>query len=334
MKTAFADYVLSRPGRMAMPIGVYAGLEATGASIRAAVSDAAAQVDAVLALRDRFHSAVLLTAMDLSPEAEAFGCEIRMSDDEIPTVIGRRTKTLAEIQALSVPSPGDSRTAVHLEAARRLARSSDGVLVLGCLLGPFSLAGRLFGVGEALEATALEPEIVHALLEKATAFQTAYAAAFRETGAAGCVMAEPAAGLLSPRGLGEFSAPYVRRIVEAVETRDFTIVLHNCGARLVHLPKVLESGTEICHFGAPMDIVAALDQVKGRVILGGNLDPAGVFHNAAPESVYAKTAELLAATAAHRNFILSSGCDLPPGTPLANLDAFYTALRDFNVSRR
>jgi uroporphyrinogen decarboxylase len=334
MKTAFADFVLAQAGRMAMPIGVYAGLEATRASVRAAVSDPAAQVDAVLALRDRFQSSVLLTAMDLSPEADAFGCEIRMSDDEIPTVIGRRTTTLDEVRALPDAAPGDGRTAVHLEAARRLVRASSGAPVLACLLGPFSLAGRLFGVGEALEATALEPELVHALLEKATRFLTAYATAFRETGVAGCIMAEPAAGLLSPRGLGEFSAPYVRRIVEAVETRTFAILLHNCGAKLVHLPKVLESGTEICHFGAPMDIVAALGEVQGRVILGGNLDPAAVFLNATPESVYARTAELLAATAAHKNFILSSGCDIPPGTPLTSLDAFYAALGDFNAAQR
>ena len=47
----FVDLVLNYPGRMAMPIGVYAGLEMTGASVRQAVSDPTAQSDAVLALR-------------------------------------------------------------------------------------------------------------------------------------------------------------------------------------------------------------------------------------------------------------------------------------------
>jgi len=34
----------------------------------------------------------------------------------------------------------------------------------------------------------------------------------------------------------------------------------------------------------------------------------------------------LARTVAHRNYVLSSGCDVPAGAPLANLDAFYAAV--------
>ncbi len=45
------DLVLNTPGRLAMPIGVYAGLEMTGATVRQAVSDPIAQSEAVLALQ-------------------------------------------------------------------------------------------------------------------------------------------------------------------------------------------------------------------------------------------------------------------------------------------
>jgi uroporphyrinogen-III decarboxylase len=34
---------------------------------------------------------------------------------------------------------------------------------------------------------------------------------------------------------------------------------------------------------------------------------------------------LLEATAGRKNFVLSSGCDLPPNAPLSSLDAFYQA---------
>ena len=30
------------------------------------------------------------------------------------------------------------------------------------------------------------------------------------------------------------------------------------------------------------------------------------------------------------NFVLSSGCDTPPHTPMENIDAFFKALDDFN----
>ena len=321
------DLVSAYPGRLAMPIGVYAGLEMTGASVRQAVCDPAAQSDAVLALNAHFHTPLMLTAMDLSAEAETFGCAIRMCDDEIPTVIGRRVTDAAQIAALPDPQAGELRTAVHLASARRLVASGKAP-VLGGMIGPFSLAGRIFGVSEALEATLSDPDGILALLDKVTGFLVEYARAFRETGAIGVIMAEPAAGLLSPRGLARFSAPFVRRIAEAVETEDFTILLHNCGARIIHFPKVLESGVSVCHFGAPMDIQAALQQAGGRVILAGNLDPTAVFHNGTPEGVYAQTRALMEAARPYRNFILSSGCDLPPGTPLRNLEAFYCAAQE------
>jgi uroporphyrinogen decarboxylase len=236
MKTWFANHVLNNPGRVPMPIGVYAGLEITGATVRDAVTSANAQADAVLALHERFETPVMLTAMDLSAEAQTYGCEVRMYDEEIPTVIGRLATDQAGIDRLPAPCPGDMRTAVHLEAARILVNSRK-TPVLGGLIGPFSLAGRIFGVSEALEATAAEPEMILTLLEKVTDFLLEYTQAFREIGAAGVIMAEPAAGLLSPRGLGKFSAPFVRRIVESVQNENFSLILHNCGARLVHLPK-------------------------------------------------------------------------------------------------
>ena len=310
-----------------MPIGVYAGLEMTGASVRQAVSDPAAQSEAVLALHEHFHTPLMLTAMDLSAEAETFGCTIRMSDEEIPTVIGRLAPSPEAIAALPAPQPGDLRTAVHLDSARRLAASGKAP-VLGGLIGPFSLAGRIYGVSEALEATVSEPETVLALLEKVTDFLAAYARAFRDAGAIGVIMAEPAAGLLSPRGLARFSAPFVRRIVETTQRDDFTLMLHNCGAKLAHFPRVLESGAALYHFGAPMDILAALAQADGKAILAGNLDPTAVFHSGTPEGVYADALGLARAAKAYPNFIMSSGCDLPPGTPLRNLEAFYQAVRD------
>lgn len=323
MNTSLSNIVMKSQHRLAMPIGVYAGLEITGATVYQAVTDASVQADAVLALKDRFNSSFLLTAMDLSAEAEVFGCDIRMSDDEIPTVIGRKITSAAQVRSLFVPHPGDLRTSVHLNAASKLVSRSDGTPVLGGMIGPFSLAGRLFGVSEALELTLSEPDTMIRLLEKTSNFLTNYAIAFRQLGAQGVIMAEPAAGLLSPRGLARFSSMFIKQIVDAVQTPNFTIVLHNCGAKLIHLPKILESGAEICHFGAPMDIVEALKQVDGSVIICGNLDPTAVFYNGTVDDVKRNTKNLLNLTAGYQNYVISSGCDLPPGVPLVNLIAFY-----------
>ncbi|MEN6434826.1 MAG: uroporphyrinogen decarboxylase family protein [Anaerolineaceae bacterium] len=324
MKTKLSQLILDSPTRLAIPIGIYAGLEITGESVKNAVSDAKIQTEAILALHERFQTPVMLTAMDLSAESEAFGCSIRMEEDEIPTVIGRLTSCREEVDALKVPAVGTTRTAVHLQTTTNLVKQLPDVPVLGGVIGPFSLAGRLFGVSEALEISLTDPETLEVLLEKATCFLTEYVKAFRDRGADGVVMAEPAAGLLSPRGLGRFSAPYVKRIADAVQTDTFSIVLHNCGAKIVHLPKILESGARIYHFGAPMDILKALEQVDGSIILGGNLDPTSVFFSGKPDEVRQLTRTLLDQTEKYRNYFISSGCDLPPHVPIQNMEAFYS----------
>jgi uroporphyrinogen decarboxylase len=329
---SLTDTILKSNRRLAMPIGVYAGLEITGATVYEAISDASIQAEAILALHERFDSPFLLTAMDLSAEAEVFGSEIRFSDEEIPTVLGRLITDVSQIDKIQSPEVGDKRTRVHLETAAILASKLKGKPVIGGCIGPFSLAGRLFGVSEALELSITDPAALHQLLSIVTEFLIRYVQAFSSAGASGIIIAEPAAGLLSPNSLGKFSSAYIHQIVQAAQTEDFRIILHNCGAKLVHLPKILESDAAMFHFGAPMDILHAIDQVPSDKILAGNLDPTAVFHAGSPIDVCTKTQNLLEGMKTYRNFVISSGCDLPPGTPIENLSMLYQTVNKSDPS--
>jgi len=40
--------------------------------------------------------------------------------------------------------------------------------------------------------------------------------------------------------------------------------------------------------------------------------------------------DLLEKTAKYKNFVLSTGCDLPPHVPAENIIAFFDALKEFN----
>lgn len=309
---------------------MYPGLALTGAKVSDIVTNPRAQLDAQAALQQRYNSPFVVSAMDLSAEAEAFGCTIAVSDSEVPTVTGRLITNQEQADKLAVPLPGDRRTGVYLEAVRLLRRMPGQPFVFAGCIGPFSLAARLVGVSQSMEMTIAEPDLMHSLLEKSTAFLASYIKAFRAAGAHGLIMAEPAAGLLSPRGLSAYSSAYIRRLAAGMGDESFAIVLHNCAARLLHLPAIQETGLKAFHFGAPMDLVGALGKVSPEVVLCGNLDPAGVFVQLPPAGIIAQAAQLLTATAAHRNFIISSGCDLPPTAPLASLDAFYEAVRAAN----
>ncbi len=321
----FADLLSSQNHRLVMPVLTFPGASLCGATIRQMVTDAAAQAAAVAALPRRYRLPVVLSAMDLSAEAEAFGCAVHFSDGEVPTVLGRLATDRASAERLPVPEPGTARTGVYLDTVGQLRTLPGRPLVFGGMVGPFSLAARIYGVSEALGLTLEAPDLTHLLLEKTTAFLAAYAQAFKAAGADGVIMAEPTAGLLSPRALASFSSAYIRRIVNTVDGPDFTVILHNCGAKLVHLPQILESQARVLHFGAPMDLPAALAKVPAAVVVCGNLDPSKVFVQSKPDEVATATGTLLAITAGYHNHVLSSGCDIPPQTPPANLDAFFEA---------
>ena len=323
---SFNELVRQSPRRLAMPIAVYPGLALTGATVRDVVTQPRAQVEAQAALHERYRTPFLLSAMDLSVEAEAFGCGLHLSDNEIPAVTGRLVTNLEQARNLAVPRPGDKRTAVYLEAVRQLSRRyADNMVPAGCI-GPFSLAARLIGVSEALELTLTEPELIQAVLEPSAEFLTQYIRAFQAAGADGIIMAEPAAGLLSPRGLAAFSSAYIRQIAAAAAKPGFTIILHNCAAKLLHLAAIQETGLKTFHFGAPMDIVAALDKVPPEAVLCGNLDPTGMFVQQSPGEIVSRTRGLLSATERFPNFVISSGCDVPSAAPLASLDAFFRSV--------
>ncbi len=328
-KKQFIDEIMTSPLRKALPIMTSPGMELIGARPREVFQDGALQFRCIEALAEVCPADVAVTFMDLSIEAEAFGCEIAFSELENPTVVGALANDEAAVEALKVPEPGAARTGEVLRCAELCAKHLERP-VFGGLIGPFSLAGRIADMTEMMMLAAGEPEVAHALLRKTASFLKSYLLAIKSTGVAGALIAEPAAGLLSPEMCREFAADYVRDIIAAVRDDSFMVVLHNCGKTEKQVDALLSTGADALHVGNAVDICTILDQVRPPVPVMGNLDPASVFKAMTPSEVYAKTSELLARTAAYPNYVLSSGCDLPPAVPIANVKAFFDALEAYN----
>jgi uroporphyrinogen decarboxylase len=315
----------------AMPIMTYPGLALTGDRVIDVVRSGRKQAAVIAALAERYPAAAAAVAfMDLSVEAEAFGADVVFADYEVPTVTGRIVEDAASAAALAVPAVGAKRTGEYLDGLTRAAGAVNDRPVFGSCIGPFSLAGRLLDVNDALIMTHTDPDLLHAVLEKCTEFLLAYAAATRAAGADGMLMAEPLAGLLSPAACDTFSSVYIRRVVAAVRGETFAFVLHNCGNTRRLVASMASTGADALHFGNAITMADNIPQVPPDMAVCGNLDPAAVFGTGTPDEVEAATLALLEAMRPWPNFVLSSGCDIPPGTPLANLDRFFEALARFN----
>jgi uroporphyrinogen decarboxylase len=329
---AWFESIERSPKRLAMPIVTSPGLTITGRSLTEAATKPEVQAEAVIALAKRYPSAGAMTMMDLSAEAEAFGCPIQLSEVEVPTVSSNIVSDSDSVNALAVPEVGDGRTGVYLKAAELVARDITDRPVFGCHIGPFSLAGRLYDLTEILIAHVTDAESIHTLLEKSTEFLVDYARAFKAAGSDGVIIAEPAASLLAPPGCREFSLQYVKRIIDAVQDDEFGVILHNCGNTRPHVQCMVKSGAYGLSFGNAVEMTEVLPQIPSGQVALGNVDPVGKLRMGSAEDARRCTRMLLTETAQFRNFIVSSGCDIPPGTPIENVDAFYEAVAEFNAA--
>lgn len=306
------------------------GIELTGSSVLKAVTDGQAHADAICALNDAFPADAVTAIMDLTVEAEAFGAEVRFTENEIPNVIGRLVTDAESVEALEVPSLDAGRVREYLKANTIVASRIKDKKIFGGCIGPFSLAGRLFDLSELMMAMYIEPETVTMLLDKCTAFITSYVQAMKGTGINGVILAEPAAGLVSNDDCYTYSSVYVKKIIEAVQDDSFSVVLHNCGNTGHCTDAMVRTGAAALHFGNRADMVEALKACPPDLPVMGNIDPVGIMQQSTPLQVREAVSKLLERTSEYDNFILSSGCDVPPRTPVRNIKAFYEALAEYN----
>lgn len=322
--------IIERKDVVAVPVMTHPGIEITGDSVLKAVSDGEAHCKAITALAERYPSAAATVIMDLTVEAEAFGAEISFTENEVPAVTGHLLDSPADIERLQVPSLKAGRVPQYLKANLLAARAITDRPVLGGCIGPFSLAGRLYDMSEIMVLIYQDPEAAHKLLAKCTDFILRYCLALKETGVNGVVMAEPAAGLMSDEDCKRFSSDYVKKIVDRVQDDSFTVVLHNCGNTGHCTRAMVATGAGAYHFGNKCDMAQVIRDVPPTALAMGNLDPVSVFKDATPAEMRAATLDLLEKMRDYPNFVLSSGCDTPPHTPMENIDAFFNALDDFN----
>ena len=326
MKQWLAE-LIQQEDKPSIPVLSFPCVQLLGISVKDLISDSSLQAKGMKAVADRVPSGAAVSLMDLSVEAECFGSTIRVSDDEVPTVIGSVVNDPDEADALVVPSVGAARTGLYIEAIEMAVKLIEDRPVFAGVIGPFSLAGRLMDVSEAMIYCYDEPEMVHTVMEKVTEFVINYCRAYKEVGANGVMIAEPLAGLMSPTLAREFAHPYVKQVIDAVQDDNFAVIYHNCGDNVALMAKdIYQLGAAGYHFGDAIRLADMLPDAPKDVLVMGNVSPSKEFRNGTPESIEAATRKVMEECSEYLNFLISSGCDIPPMSPWENIDAFFAAV--------
>jgi len=330
MRSWVAD-LKAAPRKKALPVLSFPTISLMGITVKELIGDSNIQAKGMKMIADRVDSAASVSMMDLSLEAEAFGCDIRLFDDEVPTVTSPVISSEEDAKNIRIPSIGEGRTGRYIEAIGKAKKLITDRPVLAGVIGPFSLAGRLMDVNEALVNCYAEPDMVHETMKKVVPFCIEYMEAYKKIGANGAVMAEPLTGMLSPELAAEFSEPYVKQIMDAVREEDFIVLYHNCGDNTIKMvDSILKVGADGYHFGNAIKMKEMLSHIPSDILAMGNIDPSSQFNIGTPESIYQATIDLMIECCdEYPNFGISSGCDIPPSSPWENIDAFFKAVKDF-----
>ena len=153
------------PVKKAMPVLSFPSIQLLNIGVKELISSSDMQSKGMKMIADRTDAAASVSMMDLSLEAEAFGSTIRVADDEVPTVLGHLIENQEQADALEVPEIGAGRTGIYIEAIQKACTLITDRPVFAGVIGPFSLAGRLLDVSEAMIYCYDDPDMVHTVLE-------------------------------------------------------------------------------------------------------------------------------------------------------------------------
>jgi len=269
--------------------------------------------------------------MDVNVETEAVGSVLTYRADQYPIVKSYAFSDGADLDSLSVPNPHQAgRMPELLKAARVLRREvGDDVLVVGCVLGPMTLATQLLGIETALYLAVDESESFARLLDFSAEVVIRFGVAQIETGAHLPVVFDPSASpaVVPYQFFREFELPRLQKVFAAFKQAGAVANwLHIAGPTEPILPFYPQAGVDIANFDYcvdPLDAQRALPQT----CLDGNIKPLS-FVEATSEMIAAESSRLLNLFADRGGFILSPGCEIPPESKPENVAALVLAARE------
>ncbi len=315
-----------------VPVLSFPSTQLLGVSVNDLIASSDMQAKGMVAIKERCPIGASLNMMDLSVEAEAFGAQIFFSEDDVPTVTKGVIDNIMDAENIVVPELS-MRANIYVEGVKKAKEQIKDIPVFCGIIGPYSLAGRLFDMTELMMECYDSPDETKILLEKATEFLKKYVLALKNAGADGVVMAEPAAGLLSPKLNAEFSAPFVKEIFDVVDDENFILCYHNCGNAVISMAdSIKELNADIYHFGNAIDLKDIIPLMPKDSIVMGNVDPV-MFKNGTPEDIMAQVEKVYNDCNQFENFMISSGCDIPAQAKWENIDAYFNKVKELYANR-
>lgn len=309
--------------------------EVSGVSAREFWEDKRAMVRTECMAWRRFGYDRIVIGPNTNGFSEALGLKLIFRGQEPP----RRSAPI-------VHAPEDVETLPDGEAViRRLRRFQNAASALiqqvgsevpveMSLGGPFTIASCLRGIEQLLMDIRKDPEFVHALMRRIVDVQKEYVDEISDLGV-GTAMADPVASpvLIGPKTYERFVYPYTLELTRYIKEKTGRgTSLHMCGKTYSIWKFIREYPLQEISLDNIIDLRRAADELGEYVPIAGNVDPVNVMHYGTVQDVRNAVKECIeAGKYARCGYHLATGCDIAPGTPFENIDAFMEAAEEYGM---
>jgi MtaA/CmuA family methyltransferase len=236
-----------------------------------------------------------------------------------------RLANKADLLALRMPDPlGGGRMHDRVLAAALFKERVGGEkLIEGWVEGPCAEGADLRGINTLMMDFYDDPAFIHDLFAFNVEMALAFAKAQVDAGADIIGVGDAAASLIGPQLYEEFVFPHEKKLVDGLHAMGTLVRLHICGNTSAILAGMGRLGCDIVDLDYMASLAEARHAMTPRQVLLGNMDPVSVLRNS-PAAAVTDTLENCYRDAGPL-YIVGAGCEVPRGTPLANVEC----LRDY-----
>lgn len=226
-----------------------------------------------------------------------------------------------------------------LESAKRLKDRFPDISMTTSVAGPLSTAIAVRPVDLVLKDTIKHPEMLHKLLDLVVDCSLKWFEAFHnEFGAVGTNFSDPVTcmDVISKKQFDVFSLPYMKKLIDGTnEIMGSRPGAHICGKTSPIWSDLADAGLFSFSIDNCEDLETAKQMVGDRMRIAGNVPPVDVMREGSIDDVIASCIECMKKCGDNpAGYILNTGCQLPIGTPKANVEAFIYAARKYGRGAR
>jgi uroporphyrinogen decarboxylase len=190
---------------------------------------------------------------------------------------------------------------------------------------PFTTAAGLRGTEDFLVDTVVDPALAEALVLAAERGTVPLLDAIVLAGGLPALVDPLAsASVAAPETYRALALPGTRRLVERLQRQDLDVMLHVCGEVEPILSDLAATGADLLSFDRT-SVTVVRDAVGARMRLVGNVSPVTLLSGRAGEVAAETERAVREGAGTPKGFVLSTGCEVPPGCPPENLAAFFRA---------